>query len=150
MEAADFLTSHYRPGLVLLSIAVAILAGYAALDLTDRVHAAQRRYAWIWLAAGAVVLGSGIWAMHFIGMLALRLPIHMSYAVVPTALSWLMAVAASAAALRLACRARLDRGAWLGGSAFMALGIVSMHTRWRSSPASSTTRSGWCCRCWLR
>ncbi|AWN14938.1 bifunctional diguanylate cyclase/phosphodiesterase [Salinisphaera sp. LB1] len=127
MEAADFLTSHYQPGLVLLSIAVAILAGYAALDLTDRVHAAQRRYAWIWLAAGALILGSGIWAMHFIGMLALRLPIRMSYAVVPTALSWLMAVAASSAALRLACRTRLDRAAWLGGSAFMALGIVSMH-----------------------
>ncbi len=127
MNAADFLTRSYQPGLVVLSIAVATLAGYAALDLTDRVYAAQRRYAWIWLAAGAVTLGSGIWAMHFIGMLALVLPIHMNYAVVPTALSWLMAVVASAAALGLACRARLDRATWMAGSAFMALGIVSMH-----------------------
>ncbi|KEZ76099.1 putative bifunctional diguanylate cyclase/phosphodiesterase [Salinisphaera hydrothermalis] len=127
MHAARFLTQSYQPGLVLLSIAVAILAGYAALDLVNRVHAAQRRYAWIWIAAGAVTLGSGIWSMHFIGMLALILPIHMSYAVWPTALSWLMAVAASAVALRLACRTQLDRGPWFAGSAFMALGIVSMH-----------------------
>ncbi len=127
MEAAVFLPRSYQPELVLLSIAVAILAGYAALDLADRVYAAQRRYAWIWLAAGAVTLGSGIWSMHFIGMLALILPIHMNYAPLPTALSWLMAVAASAAALRLACRPRLDRAIWLAGSVVMAIGIVSMH-----------------------
>jgi len=127
MEAASYLMKSYDPVLVTLSIGVATLAGYAALDLADRVHATQRAQAWTWLAAGAVVMGSGIWAMHFIGMLALMLPITMNYLVAPTALSWLMAVIGSAAALSLSYRASFERWAWAAASILMAAAIVSMH-----------------------
>lgn len=127
MEAAAYLTKSYDPALVTLSVGVAMLAGYAALDLTDRVHAASRLQTGIWLAAGALILGSGIWSMHFIGMLALELPMTMRYAIGPTALSWLMAVVASAAALGLSCRAALERWTWLAGSLLMAVAIAGMH-----------------------
>lgn len=127
MEAAAYLTKSYDPALVTLSVGVAMLAGYAALDLTDRVHAAARRQTWIWLTGGALTLGSGIWSMHFIGMLALELPMTMDYAIGPTALSWLMAVTASAAALGLSCRAALERWTWLAGSLLMAAAIAGMH-----------------------
>lgn len=71
MNTAVYLTKTYQPGLLLLSIVVAVVAGYAALELVNRMDAAERVATRIWLAAGAVTLGSGIWAIHFIGMLAL-------------------------------------------------------------------------------
>ncbi|WP_423821736.1 EAL domain-containing protein [Salinisphaera sp. SPP-AMP-43] len=127
MEAAAYLTKTYDPRLVSLSIVVAMAAAYAALDLADRMYAARHRQVWVWLAAGAIVMGSGIWAMHFIGMLALHLPITMNYAIAPTIVSWLMAVLGAACALRLSCRLSLDRRTWLFGSVSMAVAIASMH-----------------------
>lgn len=127
MEAAAYLTKTYDPILVGLSVVVAIAAAYAALDLADRMHAARQRQVGVWLAAGAIVMGSGIWAMHFIGMLALHLPVVMSYAIVPTIVSWLMAVLGAACALRSSCRPSLDSRAWLFGSVSMAAAIASMH-----------------------
>jgi PAS domain S-box-containing protein len=74
------LESHYDIGLVLLSIAIIILASYAALSVANRISSTdsitKRR---IWLLAGSVTLGGGVWAMHFIGMLAYKLPIAVSY-----------------------------------------------------------------------
>jgi PAS domain S-box-containing protein len=74
------LESHYDIGLVLLSISIIILASYAALSVANRIGSTdsitKRR---IWLLAGSVTLGGGVWAMHFIGMLAYKLPIAVSY-----------------------------------------------------------------------
>ena len=73
------MNGSYHIGLVLLSIAVAVVASYVALDLASRVSVANGRAAAYWLGGGALAMGSGIWSMHFIGMLAFRLPIAMSY-----------------------------------------------------------------------
>jgi len=70
----------YDYWLVLLSVVVAIAASFVALDLAARVSASsQRRTKVYWLAAGALSMGTGIWSMHFIGMLAFRLPVPVSY-----------------------------------------------------------------------
>jgi two-component system NtrC family sensor kinase len=62
------MTGYYNPGVVALSIAIAIIASYTALDLANRVSeiASSPSKAWTWMAAGAVSLGTGIWSMHFI------------------------------------------------------------------------------------
>jgi signaling repeat-containing protein len=76
---ANSMVGTYTGWLVVLSVVVAIVASYVALDLASRVSAWQRHTAaWYWQSAGAISQGSGIWSMHFVGMLAFRLPIPMS------------------------------------------------------------------------
>ena len=65
---------YHRPGMVVLSIVVAILASYAALDLAGQVAAAYGRSPIAWLGSGAGVLGPGIWAVQFVAMVAFYLP----------------------------------------------------------------------------
>ena len=83
----------YDPYLVALSIVVAALASYTALDLGGRVAAARglgRRS--VWLAAAAITMGGGIWSMHFVAMLAFIMPTPMSYDIGLTALSLVVAI----------------------------------------------------------
>src|SRR5258705_11122419 len=73
------LVQRYDPTLVALSLLIAILASYCALDLTARVSAARRGHRALWVLGGATAMGFGIWSMHFIGMLALQLPFPIWY-----------------------------------------------------------------------
>ena len=122
-----FLSGTHDPLLVSVSIGIAVLAGYTALDLTGRIRAAQGATAWGWLLAGALSMGSGIWAMHFVGMLAFDLPIEMGYRVDLTAASWLLAVLGSVLGLRLATAPTLHRHHHLSGTVFITTAIVGMH-----------------------
>jgi methyl-accepting chemotaxis protein PixJ len=83
-------TYDYR--LVALSVVIAICASYVALDLTGRVTANRGCARLAWLLGGAFAMGSGIWSMHYTGMLALRLPIPVYYHVPTVMLSLLAAV----------------------------------------------------------
>jgi hypothetical protein len=96
--------SSYNGLLVLFSLLIAILASYTALDMAGRISSAQGRAASWWLAGGACAMGTGIWSMHFIGMLAFSLPIPLGYDPAITALSLLIAIASSAFALWLVAR----------------------------------------------
>jgi diguanylate cyclase (GGDEF)-like protein len=122
-----YLTGSYHPGLVLLSIVVAMMASYTALNLAGRVTETQGRTSLLWLTGGAVAMGSGIWAMHFIGMLAFSLPIRMSYALDTTLLSLLVAIGVSAFALRIVTRPTLRARHFLIGGLLMGMGICGMH-----------------------
>ena len=84
----------YEIGLVIISIGVAIIASYVAASAGGRAH--------FWITGGIISLGAGIWALQFIGMLALELPIQMSYDIPITLLSLLIAVLVSGFALRTA------------------------------------------------
>lgn len=117
----------YDPGIVGLSILVASYASFVTLDLARRVRTEDRAMARVWLIGGGLVMGSGIWAMHFVGMMAMRLPIEIGYDTSVTALSWLAAVAVSLLALILATRDHLPWQALTVGSLSMGLGICTMH-----------------------
>jgi NO-binding membrane sensor protein with MHYT domain/two-component sensor histidine kinase len=119
----------YDYWLVLLSVIVAIVASYVALDLGSRVHAEHhsRRGRWLWLAGGACSMGTGIWSMHFIGMLAFRWPISVSYDIPITLLSGVAAISASGFALFVVSRERLRPLRLLGAGVLMGIGIVAMH-----------------------
>ena len=67
----DFLTGTYDDRLVAASLVIAIVASYTALDMIGRIRSTHGVQRYGWLAAGAIAMGSGIWSMHFIGMLAL-------------------------------------------------------------------------------
>ena len=91
----------YSGGLVLVSLFVAMFASYTALDMAGRITASQTRVAACsWLGGGSFAMGLGIWSMHFIGMLAYKLPVPMGYDVRITSLSLLIAIASSGFALR--------------------------------------------------
>jgi signal transduction histidine kinase/CheY-like chemotaxis protein len=121
------LIGHYEPSLVLLSILVAMFASYTTLSLAMRVKATQGLAPHAWMAGGAFAMGSGIWAMHFIGMLAFRLPIPLAYDPAITFVSWLLPVMVSGLAL-WQVRHREIAGRHLAwGALLMGLGINAMH-----------------------
>jgi diguanylate cyclase (GGDEF)-like protein len=126
-EEHPMLEATYNPLLVFLSLLVAILASYVALDMAGRINASQGRTARWWLVGGAGAMGVGIWSMHFIGMLAFRLPIPLGYDVRITFASLLIAVVSSAFALWLGCQKELPWSRLLGGAVLMGLGISGMH-----------------------
>jgi two-component system sensor histidine kinase/response regulator len=121
------LASSYDHRLVALSVFIAFLASYAALDLAGRVTSARGGIRLLWLSGGASAMGIGIWSMHYIGMLALRLPIPVEYDWPTVLLSLLAAILASAVALFVVSRRKLGLTRALAGSLFMGTGIAAMH-----------------------
>ncbi|MDH4581871.1 EAL domain-containing protein [Pseudomonas sp. BN415] len=121
------LTGSYDYSLVLISLLVAILASYTALDLAGRVARSQGRGAVLWIAGGAIAMGIGIWSMHFIGMLAFSLPIPLGYDLSLTLLSLLIAVLVSGFALWLVSQPEQPLWQLLCGAVTMGAGISSMH-----------------------
>jgi len=123
--AAMIDTYDYR--LVVLSVLIAMLASYAALDLSGRVNSSHGRARYLWLSSGAIAMGIGIWSMHYIGMLAFRLPVAVEYDWPTVLVSLLAAVLASAIALFVVSRRRMGLLLAAVGSVFMGGGIAAMH-----------------------
>ncbi len=119
--------SNYNNGLVALSVVIALVASYAALDLAGRTSAARGARRGVWLTGGATAMGLGIWAMHYIGMLAYHLPVPVLYDVPTVLVSLCAAIAASAVALYVVSRSRLTVLSVVAGSVVMGGGIASMH-----------------------
>ncbi len=118
-------TYDYR--LVALSVLIAIFAAYAALDLAARVTATRGSARLLWLLGGAVAMGTGIWSMHYTGMLAYRLPMPVYYHIPTVILSLVAAIGASLIALWVISRERVNPIHVIVGSALMAAGISTMH-----------------------
>ncbi|WP_371347151.1 MHYT domain-containing protein [Ancylobacter sp. IITR112] len=116
----------HNSALVALSILIAVAASYTALDLAGRMTR-TRSAGLVWLGAAAVVLGGGIWSMHFIAMLALNVGMEVSYGAELTLASLLLAVFATALALFGASRPGIGIEGILLSGIFMGLGIVGMH-----------------------
>jgi PAS domain S-box-containing protein len=114
--------------LVVLSVLVAIFASYTALDLAGRIHASQGWIRRIWLSAAAVAMGGGIWAMHFIAMLAFSMPgMTVGYDPGLTLLSLLLAIAVTGAGFLIMARSPNSPVMIASAGLFMGLGVVGMH-----------------------
>ena len=113
--------------LVTLSLLVAVASSFTALDLFSRTRSSSGTPRYLWLLASAVAMGGGIWAMHFIGMLALKLPgVDLSYDLVLTLLSLVVPVVVTAGAFLLV-RPEESWGLLASSGALMGSGIVAMH-----------------------
>ncbi len=122
------LPGTYDLALVTLSILIASLAAYSAFGLAERIRAAERPLVKrSWLGAGAIAMGLGVWAMHFIGMLAFRLPVPVTYDVLITLLSLVPATLASCVVLLIASRDRVARLQLIAAGTLMGAGIGAMH-----------------------
>ncbi len=125
--AAVNLIGSYNYALVALSVLIAMFASYAALDLAGRVTAAGGWTRAVWLLGGAGAMGTGIWSMHYIGMLAFILPIPVAYHWPTVLLSLLAAILASVIALYVVSRQKMGASRAVAGSVLMGAGIASMH-----------------------
>lgn len=130
--------THHTP-LVALSLLVAMLAGYATLELAARIRSALFPQRWFWIAGSALAAGTGIWSMHFIGMLAFTLETPIGYDPGLTLLSWAAPVATSAAALFTAQRESVKPWHYAVASTLAGAAIAGMHyigmAAMRMSPA---------------
>src|SRR3982075_2601719 len=125
--AAVNLIGSYNYALVALSVLIAMFASYAALDLAGRVTAASAWARAAWLLGGAGAMGTGIWSMHYIGMLAFILPIPVAYHWPTVLLSLFAAIVASVIALYVVSRQKMGASRAVAGSVLMGAGIASMH-----------------------
>jgi diguanylate cyclase (GGDEF)-like protein/PAS domain S-box-containing protein len=121
------LSATYDLRLVALSLIVAIISSYTALDMAGQVPVTQGTAKKLWLSGSAIALGISIWVMHFIAMLAYELSISITYDIGITILSLLVAIAFCAIGLSIASKRPLDWLSLLTGGAFVGSGIVAMH-----------------------
>ena len=117
----------YDYRLVALSVVIAVLASYAALDLAGRVTSARGGVRSLWLTGGAMAMGIGIWSMHYVGMLAFHLPVPVLYDWPTVLVSLLAAIFASAIALFVVSRERMGFFRAIVSSLFMGGAIAGMH-----------------------
>lgn len=124
---APVLAGHYETPLVIVSMVVAVFASYTALTLASRVSQTAGNNGYWWIIGGAFAMGTGIWAMHFIGMLAFRLPIALGYDLAITLISWVLPVLVSGIALWQLGRTQLGPRRLLASAVLIGAGINLMH-----------------------
>ncbi|MGO4374314.1 MHYT domain-containing protein, partial [Paenibacillus sp. MCAF20] len=123
----EHIHGSYDSLLVIFSYIIAVAASYTALDLAGRVSNAKGSSRLGWLSFGAAIMGSGIWSMHFVGMLAYSLPITIRYDIVIVFASVIAAIAAAFIALYVVGRNQLTIRQLLTGGLLLATGISTMH-----------------------
>ncbi|MFV9687766.1 bifunctional diguanylate cyclase/phosphodiesterase [uncultured Pantoea sp.] len=114
--------------LICVSLLVAFIASFTALDTAGRVAVSRGWRARFWLLVGGTTMGIGVWAMHFIGMLAMMMPMTMRYDIRLTILSLLVAILTSMLAFgQTVGGLHLTRQRLLRGSLILGSGVVVMH-----------------------
>ncbi|MFD0713845.1 MHYT domain-containing protein [Paenibacillus sp. GCM10027626] len=121
------LDRSYDMSLVILSIVVAMFASYAALNIVHRVLHQLKRFTLVWIVVGSFVEGLGIWSMHFIGMMAHKLPFPVAYDITLLIVSMLLPICSSFIALRIVTLGSNSMRRWIFGGLFMSSAIAGMH-----------------------
>jgi diguanylate cyclase (GGDEF)-like protein len=123
------LAASYNPALVVTSYIVAVIAAYTALDFAARMRESRAgiRSVWGWLMGGAFAMGAGIWCMHFVAMLAYKLPIAVRYDLGETVLSLAFAILISGFALFMVSKPIRSPIRLVAGGIVMGIGICTMH-----------------------
>lgn len=122
-----WLIERYDPTLVLLSVMLAVQGAYVSLVLAKDVIARSGLRRRVTLGASAFALGTGIWTMHFVGMLALKLPVPVDYDVLLTLVSALAAILAVGVSVALVAARPAGRAGLALASVAMGAGISTMH-----------------------
>lgn len=117
----------YNSLLVAVSFFIAVLASYTALELSFRTKNTTSASRWLWHASSAIAAGTGIWAMHFVGMLAYALPIPIGFDIWITFISWCAPVLFSAMAFTFVHKPAISTWEFGLSSLLMGLAIAGMH-----------------------
>lgn len=120
--------SEYRPHLVAISFALAFIGSLIALMVTRRIrHKDGSVHRTAALTAGVALGGIGVWSMHFVGMVALKLDVASSYGIVESAVSLIAAVLCTSAALVVVSKAPKELPRILTAGLLLGLGVAGMH-----------------------
>ncbi len=117
----------YNLWLVLASILIALMATFTGLSLTRGLSAVAIGPRQVRIVMAAIALGGGIWSMHFVAMLAMRFGIPVSYELILTIASALIAILLAGVALLIMHFAHRTRTAMATSGAILGIGIVVMH-----------------------
>lgn len=118
----------WDPVLVGISFLVAFIASFVALDSAAKIAASNKKTALFWRIAGGATLGIGIWSMHFIGMLAMKMPMMMHYDLGITAFSLLVAIVAATLSINIAVNGNvLSLKRLCVATLILSSGVVIMH-----------------------
>lgn len=118
----------HDPALVALSLLIAVVASYTALDLAARMRASTGWAYWSWLATAALAMGGGIWSMHFVAMLAYSMPgIDVGYDLSLTLASLALPIVVTAIGFIVATKSKNRPSAVALSGLVMGLGIAGMH-----------------------
>src|ERR1700721_812858 len=127
IPAGATLRGSYDPFIAALSAVIWGGFCFSAPDLAGRVTASKGRAFAAWLTCGSVVMGIGIWSMHFTAMLGFKLPVPVSYDWRTVLQSFFVAVLASSLALYLVSREKMSNARTIGGGVMMGFGIAPLH-----------------------
>jgi NO-binding membrane sensor protein with MHYT domain len=121
-------TSHYRPELVAASFALAFIGSMIALMITRDIRKKDGTISLFAAVTSGVALGGiGVWAMHFVGMVALHLDVASSYGLVETYVSLIAATVSTSAALVYVSKAPQEKSRLLIGGLLLGLAVAVMH-----------------------
>ncbi|WP_435530656.1 bifunctional diguanylate cyclase/phosphodiesterase [Paenibacillus favisporus] len=127
MSPIVLLHESYNLWIVMLSFIIAVFASYSALNLAAKISRSRGRTQKWWLVAGSCVMGSGVWSMHFVGMLAFHLNVPVSYDIPITLLSMLCSIVASFIAFQMLLSKGVNWAKFALSGFCMGSGIVAMH-----------------------
>ena len=121
------MTGSYDLVLIGVSMLVGIGASFAALDSTGRAASSTVKTRSWWLFCGGLSLGLGVWAVQYIGMMAINLPVPVLYDVPTVVVSLVVSVLAGWLGLLLFSSGSFPWTRWLFGGAFMGAAIAAVH-----------------------
>ncbi len=123
---------------VIISIVFAIVGTYTAFFMHDRVHDNSFFPKSLWFFLASFALGFGIWAMHYMGMLAFELPIEVRFDPLLTAISIIPILIAAYVAFYLSYKKRQSLKTGILSSTILGLGVITMHSIGMLSMISET------------
>lgn len=121
------MTATYNYYLVGLSALIAIVAAYTTLELAGWLTQARGSARQFWVVISAIAMGTGIWSMHFIAMLAFSLPMPVSYSFPIVLISLIVAALGAGQALFIISNPTVNISTVLTGSTCMGIAIAAMH-----------------------
>ena len=122
----EILTVSYSYPILIISILIAVCACFTTLDLVERAYTSDNNNK-LWLLSGSVVLGLGIWSMHFTGMLAFETSVHVEYDALTTIFSMAIVIVTSLISFYLIGLEKTKNRMLIISTIIMGLGIASMH-----------------------
>jgi len=117
----------YQISLVILSVVIAMSSSGVALYMLDNLWQLDKRRRYIRCVAAGIAFATGVWSMHFIGMLACKMPVPIAYDKAITGYSYLMALAGAIPAMILIGWRRLNAMTRFVVAGILSIAVAGMH-----------------------
>ena len=122
-----YIAKHYQIVPSLIAYVIATFSAFMMVEIVRRIRATDREIAVGWLIGGALCVGTGVWAEHFVGLLSLDLPIRVGFDAKITLLSWCPAVLVMAIVIALLSRPNAPWSWRATGILSISAGLTVMH-----------------------